>query len=90
MPKNPARARKQRKETQLLLTESQWLQKASFALGKVRDARAKLAESRGTELAPLSIGTDTHAVALTDVHAAFAERVDQLRNRIGERRYRFR
>ena len=90
MSKDPAIARKKRRETELLLSESRWLQKATFALGKVKEVRAKLAESSGTEATPLTITVEEQPVPLPEVRRAFSSCVEELRSRVQARRYEFR
>lgn len=90
MPQEPATARLKRRETEMLAKESRWLQKAMFAIGKVNEARTKLAETRGTELEPLTLTVGEQTVPLPEVRAAFASRVEQLRNLVKRQRYRFR
>jgi len=78
--------RRQRRETQLLQSESRWLQKARFALQKAQDARSKLAETRGKEPEPIPLSIGRKTVSLDQVRSAFVGRIEHLMERIRERR----
>ncbi|MEX0757830.1 MAG: hypothetical protein WD532_07805 [Acidimicrobiia bacterium] len=79
----------QRKLDRLRETESRWLQKAAFALGKTREAREKLADAVSQPLDPVVILDDGTAVSLDEVEAKIRERVDALRSDLGEGNFRF-
>lgn len=79
----------QRKLDRLRETESRWLQKAAFALGKTREAREKLADALSEELDPVITLEDGTSVSLDEVEAKIRERVDDLRPDLGEGNFRF-
>jgi phage shock protein A len=79
----------QRKLDRLRETESRWLQKAAFALGKTREAREKLAEVSSDPLDPVVTLDDGTAVSLAEVEAQMRARVDTLRSSLGEGNFRF-
>ena len=79
----------QRKLDRLRETESRWLQKAAFALGKTREAREKLAEVTSAPLDPIVTLDDGTAVSLDEVEEKIRERVDTLRSSLGEGNFRF-
>lgn len=79
----------QRKLDRLRETESRWLQKAAFALGKTREAREKLADAVSRPLDPVVILDDGTAVSLDEVEAKIRQRVDALRSDLGEGNFRF-
>ena len=70
-------------ERKILRSQSRWLQKALFALGKAEDDHTKLAEVRGESHEPMSVtidvtkhGIDVVTVALRD---SVMERLEGLR-----------
>lgn len=79
----------QRKLDRLRETESRWLQKAAFALGKTREAREKLADALSEELDPVIILDDGTSVSLDEVETKIRERVEDLRPDLGEGNFRF-
>jgi len=70
-------------EQKILRSESGWLQKALFALGKASDAHEKLAELNGKKHKPLKVTIDGKAYeidSVTDaVKDAVLERTESLR-----------
>lgn len=78
--------RRQRQETKLLQSEFRWLQKARFALFKVNEARAKLAESRGEDPESVTFSIDERPVELGHVREAVEERIEVLDEKIKARR----
>lgn len=70
-------------EQKILRSESGWLQKALFALGKASDAHGKLAELNGKAHKPLKVSIDgkTYDIdSVTDaVKDAVLERTESLR-----------
>lgn len=79
----------QRKLERLRETESRWLQKAAFALGKTREAREKLADAVGEDLDPVITLDDGTSVTLDEVERHIRERVEALRSGLGEGNFRF-
>ena len=79
----------QRKLDRLRETESRWLQKAAFALGKTREAREKLADALSEELDPVITLDDGTSVSLDEIEAKIRERVEDLRPDLGEGNFRF-
>lgn len=79
----------QRKLDRLRETESRWLQKAAFALGKTREAREKLADALSEKLDPVITLDDGTSVSLDEVEAKIRERVEDLRPDLGEGNFRF-
>lgn len=79
----------QRKLDRLRETESRWLQKAAFALGKTREARDKLAEALAEELEPVIVLDDGTSVTLDEVERHIRDRVEALRSGLGEGNFRF-
>ena len=79
----------QRKLDRLRETESRWLQKAAFALGKTREAREKLADALTAQLDPVVTLDDGTTVSLDEVEEKLRERVEALRSDLGEGNFRF-
>ncbi len=79
----------QRKIDRLRETESRWLQKAAFALGKTREAREKLAEAAPEPLDPVITFDDGTSMSLAEVETKIRERVESLRRDLGEGNFRF-
>lgn len=79
----------QRKLDRLRETESRWLQKVAFALGKTREAREKLADALSEKLDPVITLDDGTSVSLDEVEAKIRERVEDLRPDLGEGNFRF-
>jgi hypothetical protein len=75
----------QRKIDRLLQSESRWLQKVLFAVGKTREAREKLAEARGEKLDNLIVLKGGKKVSLDDLEAAFHSRVVENMTALGQR-----
>ena len=78
-------ARTKRKITRNLESESRWLQKTLFALGKAREARTKVAEAKGEKLKPLATEVEGK-VSLDALEEIIRERVDEVREELGEGR----
>ena len=74
----------QRKLERQMQDESRWLQRTLFALGKARDARAKLAETRGENLNPLITLDNGTAVPLDTIDEIIRNRVGHLRKELGQ------
>ena len=79
----------QRKLDRLRETESRWLQKAAFALGKTLEAREKLADALTEQLDPVVTLDDGTTVSLDEVEEKLRERVEALRSDLGEGNFRF-
>jgi phage shock protein A len=79
----------QRKLDRLRETESRWLQKAAFALGKTREAREKLSEAMSEPLDPVVTFEDGTSLSLDEVENKLRERVEALRQDLGEGNFRF-
>lgn len=67
--------------------ESRWLQKATFALGKARDARAKLSDATGQDLSPLVTLEGGEQLSIDDLGAIVQTRVDELNGILGRGSY---
>lgn len=78
--------RRYRRETQLLSSESAWLQKALFALQKAEDAREKLAGSRGEDETPFDLSTETGTLSLEDIQEGLENRIRELLDEVRGRR----
>lgn len=78
--------RRYRRETQLLSSESAWLQKALFALQKAEGSREKLAESRGQEDVPFDLATEAGTISLEDVQEGLENRIRELLDEVRGRR----
>jgi predicted metal-dependent hydrolase len=74
----------QRKIERLLQSESRWLQKILFAVGKAREAREKLAEATGNKLDKLIV-VGGKKVSLADIETALHERVIENMTALGQR-----
>jgi hypothetical protein len=79
----------QRKLDRLRETESRWLQKAAFALGKTREAREKLSDALAKALDPVITLDDGTTVTLDEVERHIRGRVETLRSGLGEGNFRF-
>jgi len=75
----------QRKIDRLLQSESRWLQKILFAVGKTREAREKLAEAKGEKLDNLIVLKGGKKVSLDDLEAALHDRVVENMTALGQR-----
>lgn len=80
--------RKFRRETRLLQSESSWIQKAIFALGKVDDARDRMADLRDREREPFTIEVDGTTIAGDALEDALEARAKELMQTVRERRNR--
>lgn len=82
--------RQLRKERRYVQSESRWMQKALFALGKAQDAREKLAASRNGkkkgESEPVTMSIGDESFSLEDIREAVQDRVDVLSEDLQERR----
>jgi hypothetical protein len=76
----------QRKEIQALSSESAWLQKALFALGKAEDAREAIAELRRKEPGPFELEMDGKVLSVDDFQEGLEKRIQELLQDIRERR----
>lgn len=74
--------RTQRKIDRQLQSESRWLQKVVFALGKAREARDKLSEITGDNPDPVKIGRSR--LSLGDIEDALQERVKDVMEELGQ------
>jgi hypothetical protein len=81
--------RRYRKETQLLSSESAWLQKALFALQKALDAREALSESR-SETIPSTLSVDGRPLSVQDFQEGIENRIKELLDEVQGRRRSFR
>lgn len=75
----------QRRVERLIQSESRWLQKTLFAIGKAREAREKLAEATGSKLDQLIVLPGGKKVALADVEQALNRRVVENMTSLGQR-----
>lgn len=74
----------QRKIDRQLQNESRWLQKVLFALSKAREARMKLAETRGDDLNPLIVLEDGAQIPLDTLESIIRTRIDDLMQELGQ------
>lgn len=79
----------ERKIERQLQNESRWLQKVLFALGKAREARVKLSETRGDELNPLIVLEDGTQIPLDTLESIIRTRIDDLMRALGQGPHRF-
>ena len=86
-PIDPDRQRARKIEGQLQ-TESTWLQKLLFALGKVEEARDKLAATQDETLEPLVMLDDGTPVPIALVAANVRQRVDEVMEALGQGTHR--
>jgi hypothetical protein len=75
----------QRQIDRLLQSESRWLQKVLFSVGKTREARQKLAEAKGEKLDNLIVLKGGQKVSLDDLEEALHERVVENMTALGQR-----
>ncbi|MEX1207467.1 MAG: hypothetical protein WEE36_02520 [Acidimicrobiia bacterium] len=75
----------QRKIDSLLQSESRWLQKLLFSVGKTREAREKLAEAKGEKLDNLIVLKGGKKVSLDDLEEALRARVFENMTALGQR-----
>lgn len=75
--------RTQRKIDRQLQSESRWLQKVLFALGKAREARGKLADVTGSKPDPVAI-VNGSKVTLDDLEEAIQSRVKDVMEQLGQ------
>lgn len=78
--------RQLRKERRLVQSESRWMQKALFALGKAETAREKLAKARKEELEPETVKVGGNSLTLDNLRDAIQDRVETLAEVLQERR----
>jgi hypothetical protein len=71
-----------------LQNESTWLQKLLFALGKVEEAREKLAETQKEPLDPLVVLDDGTPVPMGVVALNVRDRVDEVMKALGQGAHR--
>ena len=76
--------RQLRKEQRLVQSESRWMQKALFALGKAETAREKLAETRKEK--PATVKVDGKSLSIDALKGAIADRVQALDEILQEQR----
>ena len=79
--------RQLRKEHRLVQSESRWMQKALFALGKAETAREKLAKARDEELEAQTVNVGGKSLTLDALRDAIQDRVDTLAEVLQERRH---
>lgn len=77
--------RRQRRVDKYRESESRWLQKILFNLGKARQAREQLAEATGERLAPLIELDDGTVVDLDGLETQIESRVEALMDALGQR-----
>jgi hypothetical protein len=75
--------RTQRKIDRQLQSESRWLQKVLFNLGKAREARAKLSDVTGSEPDPVVVVKNSK-IALDDLEEAIQARVKDVMEQLGQ------
>ncbi len=68
--------RQLRKERRLVQSESRWMQKALFALGKAETAREKLAKARNEELEDQTVEVGEKSMTLDALRDAIQDRVE--------------
>ncbi len=78
--------RQLRKERRLVQSESRWMQKALFALGKAETAREKLAKARDEELQDQTVKVGGKSMTLNALRDAIQDRVEALAEVLQERR----
>lgn len=78
--------RQLRKERQLVQSESRWMQKALFALGKAEDARDKLAKARNEDARPETVSVGGKDLSLDTLRDAIQDRIETLAEVLKERR----
>ncbi len=78
--------REQRREIQLLSSESRWLQKALFALQKAEVAREKLADHRGQEEDDFVLPLKGKKLPVDDFQEALEDRIHEILEGVRERR----
>lgn len=71
-----------------LQTESTWLQRLLFALGKVEEAREKLAETQKASLQPLLVLADGTPVPVAQVADSVKRRVEEVMTTLGQGAHR--
>jgi len=86
-PIDPGRQLARKIEGQLQ-TESTWLQKLLFALGKVEEARDKLAATQDEKLHPLVVLADGTPVPIAMVASGVRRRVDEVMEALGQGAHR--
>jgi hypothetical protein len=69
-------------------SESRWLQKVLFDLGKAREAREKLAEVAGEDLNPLIVTEDGTKIPLDTLEEIIRTRIDTLMEHLGQGQHR--
>ena len=74
----------ERKIERQLQNESRWLQKVLFALGKAKEARTKLAETRGDQLNPLIVLEDGTQIPVDALETIIRKRIDTLMEALGQ------
>lgn len=79
----------QRKLERLNQEEARWLQKMTFALGKAREAREKLAMALDEEVDPMVTLDDGTSVTLSEIERHLRDRVEELHSDLGVGNYRF-
>jgi hypothetical protein len=79
--------RRQRKIQQLQESESRWWQKIVFDLGKVRAARASLAEANGEKVNPLMTLEAGASIDLDEIAEIIEGRIGELMDATGKGRY---
>ncbi len=80
----------QRQLERHLQSESRWLQKVLFALGKARQAREKLAEIPGRDPDPLIQLSDGTRIPLDNLEEIIRARVADLMAELGQGTHRLR
>ena len=75
----------QRKIDRLLQSESRWIQKILFAIGKTKEAREKLADAKDEKLDNLIVLKGGKKVSLDDLEAALHDRVVENMTALGQR-----
>jgi hypothetical protein len=74
--------RTQRKIDRQLQSESRWLQKVLFAMGKAREARGKLSEITGDAPDPVKVGRSK--LSLDELEEAIQDRVKVVMEELGQ------
>lgn len=75
----------QRKIDRILQSESRWIQKILFAIGKTKEAREKLADATDEKLDNLIVLKGGKKVSLDDLEAALHDRVVENMTALGQR-----
>lgn len=79
-------SRTRRRLQQNLTKEARWLQKATFALDKAKEARSRVGDIVEDGLDPIVSGDET--MPIEDLNEHITRRVEEIRDQLGAGRYR--